>query len=293
MPELKQDIWSRWLLDRRFGGDPRRMQTVLEFLNPVRDRVLRHANLGEGQTLLDVGCGDGLIAFGALEGTKTSRVIFSDISQDLLTHTRSLAREMHVLDRCVFLCASADDLSPLPDSSTDAVTASSVLIHVQAKQKAFDEFYRVLGPGGRLSIFEPINRFAYPEPAHLFDGYDVSPVQALAHKVNAVYLRLQPVETDPMLDFDERDLLALAEKAGFRKAQLELQIEIAPCSENVGWDTFLRIAGNPRIPTLEEAMREALTPGETESFTTHLRPLVERGKGVRRSAVAYLWAVKS
>ena len=54
------------------------------FLLPVRDRVLRNAALTGGETLLDVGAGDGLIAFGALELIgEGGRVIFSDISQDL------------------------------------------------------------------------------------------------------------------------------------------------------------------------------------------------------------------
>jgi hypothetical protein len=123
--------------------------------------------------------------------------------------------------------------------------------------------------------------------------YDITPVLELAEKVNAIYLCRQPPATDPMLDFDERDLLAFAEQAGFREIHLELQADIAPRSENVSWETFLRMAGNPRIPTLEEAMSEALTPKETDEFTAHLRLLVETRDGVRRSAVAYLWAVKN
>src|SRR5512134_271630 len=107
-----QDIWSRWLLERRFGGDRAAMQAGLaKYQYPWRDKVLSHTNLGEGETLLDVGCGDGLIAFGALEKASTSRVIFSDISQDLLDHSQSLARELNLLERCQFLNASADDLS--------------------------------------------------------------------------------------------------------------------------------------------------------------------------------------
>ena len=54
---------------------------------------------------------------------------------------------------------------------------------VSAKQQAFDEFHRVLAPGGELSLFEPINRFAFPEPPHLFEGYDVTPVVDLAEKL--------------------------------------------------------------------------------------------------------------
>src|ERR1044071_1397819 len=183
-----QDIWSRWLLESRFGGDRAVMEAGLtKYQYPWRDEVLSHANLQEGEILLDVGCGDGLIAFGALEKVNTSRVIFSDISQDLLDHAQSLAKEMNVLDRCQFINTSADDLVAIEDASVDVVTTRSVLIYVSAKQRAFQQFYRVLKPGGRLSIFEPINSFAYPEPRHLFVGYDVLPVAEIAQKLKAYY----------------------------------------------------------------------------------------------------------
>lgn len=290
---MGQDIWSQWLLHRRFGGDPQRMRTVLDYLYPVRDKVLSNAHLTEGETLLDVGCGDGLIAFGALQKVKTGQVIFCDISQDLLHHVQTIAQESGILDRCQFLLAPADDLSVLDDMSVDVVTTRSVLIYVSAKQQAFNEFYRVLKPKGRLSIFEPINRFAHStQPPHLFWGYDVTPVMEIAQKVKVVYQQLQPPDTDPMLDFDERDLIAFAEKAGFKEIHLELQAEVKPPAEG-NWETFLRAAGNPKIPTLEEAIQQALTPDEAEKFVACLRPLVEGKQGISRSAVAYLWAVKN
>jgi arsenite methyltransferase len=291
MPDSPQDIWSQWLLNRRFGGDPQLMKKMLECLYPVRNKVLSHIDLGDGETLLDVGCGDGLIAFGALEKFGTCRVIFSDISEDLLNHVQTLAKEMNLQDRCQFVRASADDLSMLGDESVDAVTTRSVLIYVPAKQQAFKEFHRVLKPGGQLSIFEPINRFAFPEPPDRFAGYDVTPVMEIAQKLKDVYQLIQPPDTDPMGDFDERDLIAHAEKAGFREIHLELQIEIKP-SENADWSVMMHTAWNPKIPTLEEAVQQALTPGEAEKFANHLRPLVESKQGVNRSAVAYLWAVK-
>src|SRR5947199_10627001 len=113
------DIWAQWLLHRRHGGDPQRLKAALDRLYPVRDRVLTHAQLCDGSTLLDVGCGDGLIAFGALQRSPTSRVIFNDISQDLLAHAASLAREAQVVHRSTFVCASADDLSAVRDASVD------------------------------------------------------------------------------------------------------------------------------------------------------------------------------
>ena len=291
MPESQQDIWIQWLLKGRFGGDPERMKKMFDFLYPVRDKVLSHINLEDEEILLDVGCGDGLIAFGALEKFETCRVIFSDISDDLLNHVQTLVQDMNIQHRCQFVHASADDLSMFGDESVDAVTTRSVLIFVSAKQRAFNEFHRVLKPGGQLSIFEPINRFAYPELPDRFDGYDVMPVMEIAQKLKDVYERIQPPDTDPMTDFDERDLVIQAERAGFKEIHLELQIKIKP-SENSDWSVMMHTAANPKIPTLAEAMQQALTPSEAETFVNYLRPLVESKQGVNRSAVTYLWAVK-
>ena len=296
MAEPARDRWAAWLLERRHGGDPEDLKATMEFLVPVRDRVLRNAGLSSGETLLDVGAGDGLIAFGALELVgEDGRVVFSDVSRDLLDHSRSLAREMGVLDRCGFVRASADDLSAIEDASVDAVTTRSVLIYVKDKRRAFGEFHRVLKPGGRLSIFEPINGFAYPEPPHLFGGYDVTPVADLADRVKAVYAERQPPDESPMLDFDERDLLDLAEGSGFAEVHLSYEAGISPGRPGdgaPGWETMLRSAPNPLAPTLEEAMADALTPPETERFAAHLRLLVERAQRTSRDAVAYLRAVK-
>ena len=91
-----------------------------------------------------------------------------------------------------------------------------------------------------------------------------------------------------MLDFDERDLVRLAEHAGFGEVHAQLAIDIHP-PEPLPWDAMLNSSGNPRIPTPAEAMRQALTVEEVDRLTAHLRPLVEQGCGKRRTATAYLW----
>jgi arsenite methyltransferase len=98
------------------------------------------------------------IAFGALERVSPSgHVIFSDISQDLLDHCQAAAAAEGLLDRYQFVLTSADCLTDVADASVDNVTTRSVLIYVKDKAAALREFYRVLRPGGRVSLFEPIN----------------------------------------------------------------------------------------------------------------------------------------
>jgi arsenite methyltransferase len=258
-------------------------------LVPVRDKVLDRAGLAEGETLLDVGCGEGMIGFGALE-RGAGHVVFSDISDDLLDFCREAAGALGVSDRASFVKAGATDLAGIDDASADVVTTRSVLIYVPGKARAFAEFLRVLRPGGRFSCFEPINRFGMEERRCGFWGYPGDGVSDLAERVEQVYAEIQPPD-DPMLDFDERDLIRLAEEAGFFPIELELQAEIRSM-EPRPWPAFLNSSGNPRIPTIAEAMDRALTPDERERFSEHLRPLVEQGAGTWRMATAFVAASK-
>jgi arsenite methyltransferase len=292
MSHSDKDQWFEWLLHRRFGGDEQAMNEAMAMLVPIRDRVLDNARLEAGSVVLDVGTGDGLIAFGALERVgKSGRVIFCDISEDLVAHCQTLAREMGVSERCEFVVAPAEDLRATASGSVDAVTVRSVLIYVKDKLAAFREFFRVLKTGGTVSLFEPVNRFCYDPSPDWFWGYHVAPVQSAALKVRQLYERLQPPDSDPMLDFDERTLLALAEEAGFGRVALDLSLQVEPMAAE-SWETLTKRALNPKIPTLEEAMAQALSDEEAGQFTQHLRPLVENGVGISRSATVYLSAVK-
>jgi SAM-dependent methyltransferase len=255
-----------------------------------RDRVLDNAGpIDADTTFLDVGCGEGLLGFGALE-RGAGRVVFSDISRTLLDFCEDKARELGVSDRCRFVEAPAEDLSPIESRSVDVAATRSVLIYVADKAAAFRELGRVLGPRGRISLFEPINRFSATD-ADTWAGYDLSPIPEIFRKIRAVYDELQPPGSDPMLDFDERDLLRLAEAAGFFPVALELSAEIRP-ARPTPWDDLVSRAGNPRIPSLGEAMERVLTATEREQLTSHLHPLVEAGDGVFRVALAYLWGAK-
>jgi SAM-dependent methyltransferase len=288
------DRWHRWLLDVRFGGDAaRREKDLTEFLYPVLDTVLDRARLRPGDTLLDVGTGDGLIAFGALERLGPSgRVIFSDISQDLLDYCRKAADAEGLLARCAFVLAAADRLTGVADASVDAVTTRSVLIYVKDKAAALREFYRVLKPGGRVSLFEPINVLMSAADPDRFSGYDVTPVRSLAAKVQAVYESIQPPGVDPMIDFDDRDLVRHTRNAGFPDIDLELRVSVKARKQPIPWEQFLRTSGNPLVPTFGDALDRSLSQQEAAEFTSYLRPLVETGAGLERRAVAYLTAAK-
>jgi SAM-dependent methyltransferase len=276
------DRWAQWLRVRRDGGSEEQRRAALEVLGPVRDELLDLAGVQPGDVLLDVGCGDGLVGLGALE--RGAHVIFSDISGACLDDCRAIAG-----DEAEYRLVPATDLG---DVSADVVTTRSVLIYVADKRTAFEEFFRVLRPGGRIAIFEPINRFGLEERKATYGFRTLEGVEELLEKVVAQVDRAEEAAggLDPMIDFDERDLLSLAEATGFVDLRLTLTAEVTnePLWQTRTWDVFLDSSPNPLAPTFREAMEAALSADEIERLTAVLRPQVERGEGAARFARAFL-----
>lgn len=154
---VEADVWSEWLLHRRHADDPAYGRLVQAFVEGYADHVLEGAQLAAGMTLVDVGAGEGLVAFRAIDRIGPSlRVILTDVSAPMLRCAESIALQRNVWPQCSFLECTADNLKGIADASVDVVATRAVLAYVADKQAALGEFSRILKPGGRLSIAEPI-----------------------------------------------------------------------------------------------------------------------------------------
>jgi arsenite methyltransferase len=262
----------------------------------VRDRLLANAGSLDGATLLDVGSGDGLIGLEALGRVGPGgRVILSDISEALVERLRTEVGSREDRDRARFVVAAAQDLGAVASGSVDVLTMRSVLIYVADKPRAFAEMHRVLRAGGRVSLFEPINRLMFPEPRDRFFGYDVSAAVDLAAKVKLAFAEMEDESLAvTMMGFDDRDLVGLAEDAGFQRIHLECHVDRQPGSmlQSVSLQALLDGAPNPLAPTVREAVEACLTPVEQRRFLRELERSIVECDCVRRSAVAYLVADK-
>jgi len=295
------DQWSEWLLRRRYGGDPGHEPNVRSMVERIRDRVLDGAELQPGMVLVDVGAGDGLTAFGAFQRVGPSlKAILVDVSRSLLAHAEQRAIEAGVRDRCAFLETSAELLEGVADDCADVVTTRAVLAYVADKEAAFRRFFRVLKSHGRLSIAEPINRdeavnvAAFASFLQSPAANRVSPAVRLMNRCRQAQLpaTLNQIAKDPVTNFSERDLVAMAQKAGFDEIHLELHIDVFRYPA-VPWDTYIDMAPRPGTPTLREVFATHLTGPEREQLEASLRPMVECGRHRMRETTAYLTASKS
>jgi demethylmenaquinone methyltransferase/2-methoxy-6-polyprenyl-1,4-benzoquinol methylase len=108
---------------------------------------LRRNGFRPGMRLLDVAVGTGLVARAALQVTEDrADVVGLDISQNMLAETQRTLR-------IPLIQASAEQL-PVADASFDFVSMGYALRHVSDLAAAFEEFLRVLRPGGTLLLLE-------------------------------------------------------------------------------------------------------------------------------------------
>lgn len=109
------------------------------------------AQLKEGETVLDLGCGSGLDAFLASQrvGPK-GEVIGLDMTPEVIKKAKANARAGNYTN-VEFRVAEIEKL-PLGDGSVDVVISNCVINHSPDKLAVFKEAYRVLKPDGRLFV---------------------------------------------------------------------------------------------------------------------------------------------
>jgi arsenite methyltransferase len=115
--------------------------------NPVR-----FAFLQPGEVVLDVGSGAGIDSILAARRVgPTGKVIGLDIVEAMGDRARANAIEAGVEGWTEFLQGEMEQI-PLQDSSVDVVISNGVLNLSGRKSRALAEIYRVLVPGGRISL---------------------------------------------------------------------------------------------------------------------------------------------
>jgi len=120
------------------------------------------ADLRPGETVLDLGSGGGLDCFLAarLVGP-TGRVIGVDMTPEMVERARATAQHLG-LANVEFRQGYLEDL-PVEDGSVDVVISNCVINLSPDKPQVFREMYRVLRPGGRVSIADTVSRGRLPE----------------------------------------------------------------------------------------------------------------------------------
>lgn len=294
------DLWSDWLLHGRDAGDPKLRRTVRTRVDGYVDRLLEGARLAPGESLADIGSGEGHVAFRAIERVgPTLRVCLSDVSEPMLRHSEASAVERGVRGQCTFVRCAADRLEGMNEASFDVVTTRSVLAYVQDKTAALREFHRILKAGGRISLAEPVmqdDALAARAMKAVIDSKPpegVSPLMVLLHRWKAAQYpdTEEKIRLSPLANYSERDLVRFAQNAGFVDIHLELHIDVVPSIVH-SWEAFINSSPHPLAPPLSTILAEQFTPAERELFERSMRPVLEDPTSVSIDRMSYLTARK-
>ena len=115
--------------------------------NPVR-----YAFLQPGEVVLDIGSGGGIDTILAARRVGPSgRAIGLDVVDAMIDRARANAAEAGVDGWTEFVHGEMEQI-PIPDGTVDVVISNGVLNLSARKSRALAEIFRVLRPGGRLSM---------------------------------------------------------------------------------------------------------------------------------------------
>jgi len=304
--------WTEWLKNSRFSymSEEQKQQTLL-WLSQVRDKVLDRANLKQGDILIDIGTGNGLLSFGAYERLKelNGRVIASDAFIDCVEECYKIAKACGIDKEMDFIQTDATD-TKLPDNSVDVVVMRSVMVHILDKSKAINEFFRILNQGGmssglperqspssdlslplrcgRISIFEPIisKNTKYYE---LMTPENYPNYQVLKEAED----KMTSDETDPLMNFDEDSLKKDFENAGFKNIDIDIVVQSStyPVSKEM-LDPWFNTPPSPGRPTVKEKYLQYLSENEVNEFIERLKQDLDGRIITINSPTAYIYAEK-
>ncbi len=128
----------------------------------LRDRIIGDIPWRGDETVLDVGCGHGLMLIAAAKQLRRGKAIGVDLWQTTDQHGNSRAATWrnieleNVADRAELVDGDAR-LLPFPDGYFDVVLSSWAIHNIynrEGRDTAIREIVRVLKPGGRLAIVD-------------------------------------------------------------------------------------------------------------------------------------------
>jgi len=116
-------------------------------------KMLSEVGIGEGQSVLDFGCGSGTYSIPAAELVgRNGRIYSLDVSRGALEKL-SIKAEKEGLDNIVTLLSSGNVDIPIENETLNHVLLIDVLQEISDKEPLLEEIHRILKPDGLMTVY--------------------------------------------------------------------------------------------------------------------------------------------
>lgn len=128
---------------------------------------------------LEIGSGTGYLSLNMMQNGRIGELVCTDISRGMLDVVEASAKQLGFSDRVTTVHTEAEGL-PFEDQSFDLVFGHAIIHHLPDLQESFNEFFRVLKPGGMI--------YFAGEPSERGDRIARLPKQA-GHRLSPIWRR--------------------------------------------------------------------------------------------------------
>jgi len=163
----------------------------IERTKSISDEIRLHIVDGKIESVLEYGCGTGLVGFGLIDDVKT--LLFVDSSPDMIEQVK---QKLIGFGKPADNAICCDFMTAVPENiNVDCIIASLVLHHIMDTETILSRLYDVLHSEGRILVVDiDTDDGSFHANRSGFDGHN---------------------------GFDQSTLIGLAAEAGFRKADIK------------------------------------------------------------------------
>jgi demethylmenaquinone methyltransferase/2-methoxy-6-polyprenyl-1,4-benzoquinol methylase len=171
-----------------------------------------------GKVVLDLagGTGDLTKEFAKRVG-KEGKVVLADINESMVRVGRDRLINAGISGNVEYTITNAEALA-FPDNTFDLATIAFGLRNVTNKDKALEELYRVLKPGGQLMILE-FSKVTHPLFAKFYDFYSFNILPKMGKMIANDEASYQYLAESIRMHPDQETLKQMMLTAGFDKAE--------------------------------------------------------------------------
>jgi ubiquinone/menaquinone biosynthesis C-methylase UbiE len=216
-------------MDHWINIDPERLaryETMYQW-STAAEVFYAPADIRTGQVVVDFGCGPGhtAIEFARRVGP-TGHVLALDVNAEFIKRAQTRAEAAGFADRITAQLLTTERL-PLADAAIDRIAARNTIIYVRDPVSTFEEFRRVLRPGGIAHAIE--------------SDWNLTTVEPLEAEWRALVAAASWAWRTPEMG---RKLYGIARRAGF--SQVVIQVLTKPDTEGRLLDMIRTVADYAR-----------------------------------------------